>query len=107
MLEYSENEQDRVRPAQAPSSFEGGCEDLQLARPPVEPATAGQCDDCLAVGSPWVHLRLCLVCGKVACCDSSPLKHATAHFHESGHEVMRSAEPGEYWRWCFVHELTG
>ena len=107
MLEYSDNTRDRVRPAQAPIAFEGGCEDLQLARPPVDPETAGQCDDCLAVGSPWVHLRLCLVCGKVACCDSSPLQHATAHFHESGHEVMRSAEPGEYWRWCFVHELTG
>jgi CPA1 family monovalent cation:H+ antiporter len=107
MLEYSENQAERVRAAQAPIAFEGGCEDLQLPRPPVEPVTAGQCDECLQVGSPWVHLRLCLVCGKVACCDSSPLKHASAHFAESGHEVMRSAEPGEYWRWCFVHELTG
>jgi len=107
MLEYSDDARDRVRAEQPPIAFEGGCEDLQLARPPVEPETAGQCDDCLRVGSPWVHLRLCLVCGKVACCDSSPLQHATAHFHESGHEVMRSAEPGEYWRWCFVHELTG
>ncbi|MFL6172435.1 MAG: Na+/H+ antiporter [Marmoricola sp.] len=107
MLEYSDDARDRVRAAQPPIAFEGGCEDLQLARPPVDPETAGQCDDCLAVGSPWVHLRLCLVCGKVACCDSSPLQHATAHFHESGHEVMRSAEPGESWRWCFVHELTG
>jgi CPA1 family monovalent cation:H+ antiporter len=107
MLEYSDRQVERVKAAQAPSAFEGGCEDLQLVRPPVEPVTAGQCDECLQVGSPWVHLRLCLVCGKIACCDSSPLKHATAHFHESGHEVMRSAEPGEYWRWCFVHELTG
>ncbi|MFL6024016.1 MAG: Na+/H+ antiporter [Marmoricola sp.] len=107
MLEYSDNARERVRAEQPPIAFEGDCEDLQLARPPVEPATAGQCDDCLAVGSAWVHLRLCLVCGKVACCDSSPLQHATAHFHASGHEVMRSAEPGEYWRWCFVHELTG
>jgi len=107
MLEYSENQTERVRAAQAPIAFEGGCEDLQLVRPPVEPVTAGQCDDCLAVGSPWVHLRLCLVCGKVACCDSSPLKHASEHFRDEGHEVMRSAEPGEYWRWCFVHELTG
>jgi CPA1 family monovalent cation:H+ antiporter len=107
MLEYSDNERERVRAAQPPAAFEGACEDLQLARPPVEPVTAGQCDECLAVGSPWVHLRLCLVCGKVACCDSSPLKHATAHYHESGHPVMRSAEPGESWRWCFAHELTG
>lgn len=49
-----------------------------------------------------MHLRLCLDCGHVGCCDSSPLQHATAHFHESGHPVMRSFEPGEDWRWCFV-----
>jgi len=107
MLEYSDDARNRVRSAQLPIAFEGGCEDLQLVRQPVEPVTAGQCDECLAVGSPWVHLRLCLVCGKVACCDSSPLKHASAHFREEGHEVMRSAEPGESWRWCFVHEITG
>jgi len=107
MLEYSEDARARVRSAQPPIAFEGGCADLQLARPPVEPETGGQCDDCLTVGSPWVHLRMCLVCGKVACCDSSPLRHATAHFAETGHEVMRSAESGESWRWCFVHEITG
>ena len=64
------------------------------------------CEDCIKTGDRWVHLRLCLVCGKVGCCDSSPRKHATAHFHETDHPVMRSAEPGESWRWCFVHELT-
>jgi CPA1 family monovalent cation:H+ antiporter len=107
MLEYSDNERERVRSAQSPLSFEGACEDLQLARPPVEPDTPGECGDCIREGSAWVHLRMCLVCGHVACCDSSPRQHATAHFRESAHEVMRSAEPGETWRWCFVHEVTG
>jgi CPA1 family monovalent cation:H+ antiporter len=107
MLEYSDAERERVRTAQQPLSFEGGCEDLRLVRPPVEPDTPGECAECVAEGITWVHLRMCLVCGHVACCDSSPRRHATAHFHESLHEVMRSAEPGESWRWCFVHELTG
>ncbi|MQY13629.1 hypothetical protein SRB5_37790 [Streptomyces sp. RB5] len=63
------------------------------------------CLECLAAGTQPVHLRLCLVCGHVGCCDSSPLRHATAHFHESGHAVMRSFEAGEDWRWCFVDQL--
>ena len=54
-----------------------------------------------------MHLRMCVVCGHVACCDSSPSGTPAAHFHETGHPVMRSAEPGEDWRWCFVDELTG
>ncbi|MFL6059952.1 MAG: Na+/H+ antiporter [Marmoricola sp.] len=107
MLEYSDNETERVRAAQTPMSFEGGCEDLQHPRPPVEPDAVAECSDCIREGSAWVHLRMCLDCGHVACCDSSPKMHATRHFHESSHPVMRSAEPGETWRWCFVHELTG
>ena len=107
MLEYSENQSERVRTGGTPVAFEGGCEDLQQPRPPVEPDSVAECGDCVREGSAWVHLRLCLDCGHVACCDSSPRRHATAHFHETGHPVMRSAEPGEYWRWCFVHELTG
>ena len=55
----------------------------------------------------WVHLRQCLECGHVACCDSSPRQHATAHFQDTGHPVMRSAEPGEDWRWCFVDNRLG
>ena len=58
-------------------------------------------------GIAWVALRQCLVCGDVGCCDSSPERHATAHFHETTHPVMESAEPGEDWRWCFVHHTTG
>ncbi|MFL6156923.1 MAG: Na+/H+ antiporter [Marmoricola sp.] len=107
MLEYSDNERDRVRASQTPTAFEGGCEELQQPRPAVEPDAVAECSDCVREGSAWVHLRMCLDCGHVACCDSSPRRHATAHFAETSHPVMRSAEPGETWRWCFVHELTG
>jgi uncharacterized UBP type Zn finger protein len=62
------------------------------------------CDQCVAMGSTWVHLRMCLSCGQVGCCDSSPNRHATAHYREADHPIMRSVEPGEAWRWCFVDE---
>lgn len=65
------------------------------------------CEECVAEGVDPVHLRMCLTCGHVACCDSSPGKHATRHYERTGHPVMRSIEPGESWRWCYVHELTG
>ena len=61
----------------------------------------------LKTGDVWLHLRICLECGHVGCCDSSIGKHASAHFHETLHPVAESAEPGESWRWCFVHNLTG
>lgn len=80
------------------------CEHTE-SRPIPEPEASGEgCVECLATGQHWVHLRKCLVCGHVGCCDSSPGRHATAHFHETGHAVMRSAEPGEDWMWCYVHE---
>ena len=63
------------------------------------------CVECLAAGGHWVHLRECLVCGHVGCCDSSPGKHATKHFHQTKHAVMRSIEPGEQWGWCYVDEV--
>lgn len=69
---------------------------------PVPARTPDGCEECLKTGSPWVHLRLCLVCGHVGCCDSSPNKHATAHFHATGHPVMASFQPGERWGWCYV-----
>ncbi|ANH37239.1 Sodium, potassium, lithium and rubidium/H(+) antiporter [Nocardioides dokdonensis FR1436] len=72
----------------------------------VRTSDAGVCVDCLEVGTTWVALRECLACGHLACCDSSPAQHATAHFHDTAHPVMQSAEPGEHWRWCFVHHLT-
>ena len=71
---------------------------------PVPARTAG-CEECLRLGTRWVHLRLCLSCGHVGCCDSSPVRHATAHFHETSHPVIRSAEPGEDWSWCYVDEV--
>jgi hypothetical protein len=67
----------------------------------VTPHTKG-CEECLKLGWSWVHLRLCLVCGHVGCCDSSRGKHGTGHFQETGHPVMQSAEPGENWRWCYI-----
>ena len=73
----------------------------------VAPTSPHGCEECLRDGSTWVHLRLCLGCGHVGCCDSSPEKHADAHFHETGHPVMRSFEPGESWRWCFVDNQLG
>jgi uncharacterized UBP type Zn finger protein len=70
----------------------------------VTPSADG-CEDCLRTGDTWFHLRLCLTCGHVGCCDRSPNGHATAHFLASGHPVIRSFEPDETWMWCFVDEL--
>ncbi|MBB2911655.1 putative UBP type Zn finger protein [Streptosporangium becharense] len=82
------------------------CQHLQQA---VDmPANTPQgCEECLASGSRWVHLRKCLSCGHVGCCDSSPNKHATAHYKEGGHPVIASFEPGEDWRWCYVDSVIG
>ena len=71
----------------------------------VEPRTPDGCEECLKTGSRWLHLRLCLTCGHVGCCDDSPNKHATKHFHATRHPVMRSFEPGEDWGWCYVDQL--
>ena len=62
------------------------------------------CVDCLKIGGQWVHLRECLTCGHVACCDSSPNKHATAHHHATKHPIVTSVEPGEDWCWCYIDE---
>jgi hypothetical protein len=64
------------------------------------------CEDCLATGGRWVHLRMCESCGKIGCCDSSPNRHAAHHSGESGHAIVRSAEPGEEWSWCYVDEVA-
>jgi len=76
---------------------------LSMVRP-VLPHTMNGCEDCLPLGTPWVHLRLCLTCGHVGCCDSSPMRHAPGHAAGSRHPIVRSFEPGESWRWCFVDE---
>jgi uncharacterized UBP type Zn finger protein len=106
MLDYSDEERQRVK-AGVPLRLEGDCDHLREVRPPVEPDTPDECGDCTRDGTTWVHLRMCVLCGHVACCDSSPERHASRHFDETGHEVMRSAETGEEWRWCFVDQLTG
>lgn len=67
--------------------------------------SAGGCEDCLRTGGRWVHLRLCMTCGHVGCCDTSPNRHASAHARESGHPIVRSFEAGEDWMWCFVDEV--
>ncbi len=71
----------------------------------VQPRTPRGCEECLATGSRWVHLRLCLTCGHVGCCDDSPGKHATKHFRGTTHPLIRSLEPGEAWGWCYADEL--
>jgi uncharacterized UBP type Zn finger protein len=67
--------------------------------------TATACKECVELGSEWVHLRQCLVCGHVGCCDSSPNRHASNHVRVSDHPVVRSLEPGEYWGYCYVDDL--
>ena len=84
-----------------------GCQHLKEAPVSIRPNTPEGCEECLRDGTHWVHLRLCLSCGHVGCCDSSPERHASGHFHEGGHPVMRSFETGEAWRWCFVDERLG
>ena len=64
------------------------------------------CEDCIKIGASWVHLRLCLICGHVGCCDSSQHKHATKHFKGTSHPIIRSIEPGERWLWCYVDQIS-
>ena len=81
------------------------CTHLDTVDIDVEPSSTG-CEDCLRIGGTWVHLRLCMECGHVGCCDNSPNRHATAHFHaHRDHPVIRSYEPGENWWWCYVDDL--
>jgi uncharacterized UBP type Zn finger protein len=83
---------------------DGLCSHTSEISQPVPEQPAG-CEDCLREGSRWVHLRVCLSCGHVGCCDSSPRRHATGHWKQTGHHVMASAEPGEDWAWCFEDEV--
>jgi uncharacterized UBP type Zn finger protein len=70
------------------------------------PATIAGCEECLKVGDRWLHLRMCMTCGKIGCCDSSPNRHASRHAQDDGHPIARSAESGEDWSWCFVDEVA-
>lgn len=73
----------------------------------VEAAPSGTgCYECTLTGSAWVHLRRCIECGRIGCCDSSPNRHATKHFHSTTHPLVQSYEPGEDWLWCYADELT-
>lgn len=93
----------QLRPRRA-----AGCDHLaEAAESDVAPRTPAGCEECLRDGTEWLHLRLCMTCGHVGCCDSSAGRHATRHYEETGHPVMRSFEPGEAWRWCFVDGRTG
>ncbi len=79
------------------------CEHINIITE-LKTAKAFVCDECVKTGSHWVHLRTCQACGVTLCCDNSPNKHATKHFHRSGHPVIISSEPGERWMWCYVDE---
>jgi uncharacterized UBP type Zn finger protein len=70
----------------------------------VTPSAQG-CEECLQMGDKWVHLRICKTCGHVGCCDNSKNRHATKHFHETGHPIVQSFEPGESWMWCYVDKV--
>jgi uncharacterized UBP type Zn finger protein len=79
------------------------CDHLAQARD-LEPSRH-VCDECVKTGDTWVHLRICLTCGHVGCCDSSKNRHATRHFHGTKHPIVRSIEPHETWGWCYVDEV--
>lgn len=83
-----------------------GCTHLDSIRVSELPPAPLACEECLKIGAEWMHLRMCLVCGKVGCCDNSPNRHATAHFRETGHPLIRSAEPFEGWAWCYVDDVS-
>ena len=78
------------------------CQHLRTVPVPEPEAHTDGCEECLAIGQEWVHLRKCVVCGHVGCCDQSKNKHATKHFHATGHPIIKSFEPGEDWGWCYV-----
>lgn len=81
------------------------CSHIDTIDVDLDPSADG-CEDCLATGGTWVHLRMCQQCGHVGCCDSSPNRHATAHHRGTEHPVVRSFEPGENWFWCYPDELA-
>ena len=80
------------------------CSHLETIEITELPDEVEGCEDCLRTGGRWVHLRMCQACGHIGCCDSSPNRHASAHFAESGHPIVRSAQPDEEWSWCYVDE---
>jgi uncharacterized UBP type Zn finger protein len=81
------------------------CTHLESVEITQLPESVEGCADCLGAGGKWCELRICLTCGHVGCCDSSPNRHATAHAKSSGHPIVRTAQPGEDWSWCYVDEV--
>ena len=81
------------------------CTHLDQVQVTELPEAVDGCEDCLASGGQWFHLRICLSCGHVGCCDSSPGKHASGHAKDASHPIMRSLQPGEDWSWCFEDQL--
>lgn len=106
MVDAGSQDRASIRSAAADVVGADTCADLD-AFPACSTQDEPTCPDCLAEGTEWVALRQCLTCGNIGCCDSSVGRHATAHFHATTHPVMQSAEPGESWRWCYVHLTTG
>jgi Na+/H+ antiporter len=102
--ETTADRETELRPSTDPDA---ACEHLAAAVNVPNPITPTGCEECLAEGGSWVHLRLCMQCGHVGCCDSSVAKHGSKHFQQTGHPVMRSFEPGEAWRWCFIDQANG
>ena len=82
------------------------CTHVDEVRVTERPETINGCEDCLATGGRWVHLRMCQTCGRTGCRDSSPSRHATKHAHAHGHPILRSIEPGEAWSWCVIDEVA-
>ena len=82
------------------------CSHLDTIELTALPESIPGCEDCLEIGGRWLHLRMCMSCGHIGCCDSSPNRHASAHARDVGHPVIRSAEPGEDWSWCYVDEVA-
>ena len=91
-------------PRLEPVVIDAPCSHVEAVRLSEVTRPTPGCEECLKTGSEWVHLRICLSCGHVGCCDSSPGKHATKHYRVSSHPIVTSAEVGETWSWCFVHE---
>ena len=82
------------------------CSHLDTVTVTELPAQIAGCEDCLASGGRWVHLRMCQSCGRIGCCDSSPNRHASAHAREAGHPIVRSAEPSEDWSYCYIDDVA-
>src|SRR6266567_4824555 len=100
---YPESEKSSKIPAMESAPMPTMCSHTKEIKD-VRPSGNG-CKECLEMGDEWVHLRLCLTCGHVGCCDSSKNKHATKHFHKTHHPIIKSFQPGEDWRWCYIDEV--